>query len=212
MKEQSRVIMESMEASDQETITNIVKPAKDRTLTTATKGLELKVPNSDTHHKDNTGEDNIGGHDWPTKEAKIIDVDTEDQDYPHVLYPGGGNFNKLRKKQSYLQSLVENCVAGYLTEGSGGKRKFVKEHILDKIPGGLHVYCKETGQIYKPDETDAFSRVSQKLRDVKKYRLEATKKAKSRRSGGLKSPGGRGSKCYVFARKISLISFQYMSF
>ena len=203
-KEQSRVTMESIEANDQETITNIVTPAVDRTHTAATKELEmlngekvLKLSTKDTHQENNTGAVNIGGHDRPAIEAKTISGDTNDQDYLHVLYPGGGNFNKLRKKQSFLQSLLENCVAGYLTEGPRGKRKFVSEHILDKIPGGLHVYCKETGEIYKPDETDAFYRVSQRLRDIKKYRLNATKKAKSGHSGGLKRPGGRGSKCFV---------------
>ena len=35
------------------------------------------------------------------------------------------------------------------------------------------VYNKETGTAYQPDEHEAFDRVSQKIRDIKKYRLKA---------------------------------------
>ena len=201
LKGQPRVSLESIDAKDQMRNTKKAKIGED---TADAKDLEMlngenvvKVSTHDTDREKDKGEDINGGRDESTTEGKTLNGDTEEQAYPHVLYPGGGDFNKLRKKQSFLQSLLENCVAGYLTEGPRGKRKFVKEHILDKIPGGLHVYCKETGQIYKPDETDAFYRVSQRLRDIKKYRLNATKRAKSGHSGGLKRPGGRGSKCFV---------------
>ena len=49
----------------------------------------------------------------------------------------GGNFNKLRKKQTYLEQLLRDNVEGYISSNS--KREFVKEKILDKIPGGLKV-------------------------------------------------------------------------
>jgi hypothetical protein len=35
------------------------------------------------------------------------------------------------------------------------------------------VFNKETGQVYQPDDHEAFERVSQKIRDIKKYRLKA---------------------------------------
>jgi len=108
------------------------------------------------------------------------DDDEEEQVYPHVLYPGGGDFNKLRKKQKFLNSLIESCVDGYLAAGSH-KRHFVKENILDKIPGGLFVHHKEKEHIYQPEEQEAFERVAQKIRDIKKYRMQAMK---SKRGGG----------------------------
>ena len=213
LKGQPRVSLESIDAKDQMRNTKKAKIGED---TADAKDLEMlngenvvKVSTHDTDRENDKGEDINGGRDESTTEGKTINSDTEEQAYPHVLYPGGGDFNKLRKKQAFLDSLVHNCVDGYVTEGPDGKRKFVKEHILDQIPGGLHIYRKETGQIYKPDENDAFARVSQRIRDIKKNRLRATK-AEIGRNGGLKNPGGRGSKCDVWAGEILLLSFLFV--
>ena len=54
----------------------------------------------------------------------------------------GGNFNKLRKKQIFLEQLLKDNVEGYI--GSDSKREYVKEMILDKIPGGLKVSTAAT--------------------------------------------------------------------
>ena len=64
---------------------------------------------------------------------------------------------------------------GYIASNS--KREFVKHKILDKIPGGIKVFSKEKGTIYTPDVHEAFDRVSQKIRDIKKYRLKAANQA-----------------------------------
>ena len=64
---------------------------------------------------------------------------------------------------------------GYISSQS--KREFVKEKILDRIPGGLKVFSKEKGEVYVPDSHEAFDRVSQKIRDIKKYRLKAANQA-----------------------------------
>lgn len=52
-----------------------------------------------------------------------------------VVDTSGGNFNKLRKKQKFLEQLLKDNVEGYI--GSNSKRDFVKEKILDKIPGAF---------------------------------------------------------------------------
>ena len=49
---------------------------------------------------------------------------------------------------------------------------------MSQIPGGLHVFEKETGQMYQPDDMEAFDRISQKLRDIKKHRLYGLKRSK----------------------------------
>ena len=90
----------------------------------------------------------------------------------------GGNFNKLRKKQTFLEKLLQDNVEEYVA--SSTKRQFVKENILDKIPGGLKIFSKEKGEAYTPDLNEAFDRVSQKIRDIKKRRIQVAMGAASR--------------------------------
>jgi hypothetical protein len=78
----------------------------------------------------------------------------------------------------FLNQLLESCVDKYIDARS--KREFVKEEILSKIPGGLHIFDKQTGELYLADEMEAFDRVSQKLRDIKKFRLNGIKRSKGK--------------------------------
>jgi len=41
----------------------------------------------------------------------------------------------------YLEKLLKDNVEGYISSNS--KREFVKERVLDKIPGGLRVSCTD---------------------------------------------------------------------
>jgi hypothetical protein len=88
----------------------------------------------------------------------------------------------------FLNELLDSCVDKYID--ARNKREFVKEEILVKLPGGLHVYDKDTGDLYLPDELEAFERVAQKLRDIKKFRLNSIKRATS----GTEGKPGRKSK------------------
>lgn len=75
-----------------------------------------------------------------------------------------------------MNNLLESSVDAYIVAPQ--KRTFVREEILQKIPGDLYIFSKESGQLYQPDEHEAFERISQKLRDRKKQRLIALKKEK----------------------------------
>lgn len=101
------------------------------------------------------------------EEETLID----DQSPVHILFPGGGDFNKLRKKQKFLHTLLEENVDAYIT--STRKRQFVK-NLLAQIPGGIKIYSKTLRHVYDPEENEAFHRVAQKLRDIKKYRKKRT--------------------------------------
>jgi len=156
--------------------------------------------NMSGEEKDPLGAKELGVPEEVKKEAQgeVLHDPSEqlEQALEHVLYPGGGNFNKLRKKQVFLNTLLEDSVDGYIQSNS--KRHFVKEEILAKIPGGLKVHSKERGHIYEPSDTEAFDRISQKLRDIKKKRLsDMSKKQDSRISTVPRKKPRKGTYSYV---------------
>ena len=55
------------------------------------------------------------------------------------------------------------------------------------------VFSKEMGKAYKPEDHEAFDRVSQKIRDIKKYRLKSANNANAPRKVSQK----RTSKSHV---------------
>ena len=75
----------------------------------------------------------------------------------------------------FLNELLESCVDKYID--ARNKREFVRDEVLIKIPGGLYVFDKDTGDLYTPNDLEAFERVAQKLRDIKKFRLNSIKRA-----------------------------------
>lgn len=101
----------------------------------------------------------------------------------------GGHFNKLRKKQVFLNQLLDSCVDKYID--ARNKREFVRDEVLIKIPGGLYVFDKDTGDLYTPNDLEAFERVAQKLRDIKKFRLNSIKRATAGNEG---KPGRKTKK------------------
>lgn len=85
-----------------------------------------------------------------------------------VLYPCGGAFNKLRATQEsrYLHELLDNNIEGYYD--AENRRLFIINNILSKIPGGLRAWDKTEKLSVQLDEEDAYRRVAQKIRDMKK--------------------------------------------
>lgn len=91
-----------------------------------------------------------------------------------ILYPAGGAFNKLRPKQTFLESLLQKNWAGYSTAPAHEKKAFVLDNIFNpirasgrvlKIFKGKH---PSRGRLVEPKEDEAYERLAQKLRDMKK--------------------------------------------
>ena len=92
-----------------------------------------------------------------------------------VLYPSGGAFNKLRSSDEsrYLHKLLDSNIQGYYSARS--RRLYIIDNILSKIPGGLRVWDKSLKRSVLLEKEDAYRRVAQKIRDMKKYRPGVTK-------------------------------------
>lgn len=76
-----------------------------------------------------------------------------------ILYPAGGCFNRLRSEQTYLNALLRASFSGW--ERAENKKNFVITNILNKIPGGVWIYDRETGRPVRPDKKDAENRILQ---------------------------------------------------
>jgi hypothetical protein len=93
-----------------------------------------------------------------------------------ILYPRGGAFNKLRGEQSYLENLLKEHLSGYvqLKSGAAGKKNYVKEHIFDELEKTEHVFMifygvsPYNGKLIQPTESEAYKKIMQKLRSMKK--------------------------------------------
>ena len=93
-----------------------------------------------------------------------------------VLYPRGGAFNKLRSEQSFLEDLLKECLGGYaqLQCGAAGKKRFVKEHIFDCLDSSGYLFMvyegdhPDRGRLIQPTESEAYKKIMQKLRSLKK--------------------------------------------
>ena len=94
-----------------------------------------------------------------------------------VLYPAGGAFNKLRKKQVFLEQLLSQHWAEYSAAPSHLKKDYVQEHILQRIYDTgrtLKIFqgtSPVNGSYFIPEADVAFERLAQKLRDTKKMSL-----------------------------------------
>ena len=87
-----------------------------------------------------------------------------------VLYPSGGAFNKLRStaESRYLHKLLDDNIEGYYR--AENRRLYIIDNILSEIPGGLRVWDKGLKRSVLLEKEDAYRRVAQKIRDMKKYR------------------------------------------
>jgi hypothetical protein len=91
-----------------------------------------------------------------------------------VLYPAGGAFNKLRKKQVFLEQLLIQHWASYSVTPSHLKKEYVEKHILQPIRKSgrqFKIFQGSTpanGSYWIPNADVAFDRLAQKLRDTKK--------------------------------------------
>lgn len=81
-----------------------------------------------------------------------------------ILYPAGGCFNRLRAEQVFLNDLLRSCFVGW--EKADNKKKFVISNILNKIPGGIWIYDRETGRAIRPEKKDAENRILQVRRSI----------------------------------------------
>jgi hypothetical protein len=94
-----------------------------------------------------------------------------------VLYPAGGCFNKLRKKQVFLEHLLRQHWAGYIGSPPLLKREYVKRHILQSIRDSgrtLKIFrgsSLENGTYLIPQEDAAFKLIGQKFRGITKASL-----------------------------------------
>jgi hypothetical protein len=110
----------------------------------------------------------------------ILDMESNDLDkscheaQDVVLYPAGGAFNKLRKKQLFLEQLLSQHWAEYSATHSHLKKKYVHKHILQPIRKSgrtLKIFqgsSPANGFYWIPNDDVAFDRLAQKLRDTKK--------------------------------------------
>jgi hypothetical protein len=95
-----------------------------------------------------------------------------------VLYPRGGAFNKLRSEQTLLETLLKDCLYGYghLKSSATEKKNYVKKYILDHLDDRGHAFMifdgdhPERGKLVKPGESEAYKKIMQKLRSMKKER------------------------------------------
>jgi hypothetical protein len=76
-----------------------------------------------------------------------------------ILYPAGGCFNRMRSEQTYLNDLLQSSFDGW--EKAENKKQFVCEMILGKIPGGIWIHDRESGQAIRPERKDAENRILQ---------------------------------------------------
>lgn len=92
----------------------------------------------------------------------------------YVLYPSGGTWNKLRAtpEARFLNELLVKNMQDYYN--ARNRRLFIINNILRLIPGGLRAWDKQKNQSFLLDEEEAYRRVAQKIRDMKKSRPDIT--------------------------------------
>ena len=116
-----------------------------------------------------------------------------------ILYPAGGAFNKLRKKQQYLESLLKSHWYGYSQASTNLKKDYVVTNILApmynsgrqfKIYNPYH-QCQEGEAEYTIPNVDiAYERMAQKLRDMKKSQTAELYHKRSANSGANTTAAG----------------------
>lgn len=84
---------------------------------------------------------------------------SDDDDDRVILYPAGGRFNRLRRKQHFLNDLLQSSFEGW--ELAQNKKEFVCHHILSKIPGGIWVFDREREIPVRTDPKDVENRILQ---------------------------------------------------
>lgn len=101
-----------------------------------------------------------------------------------VLYPRGGAFNKLRAGQSFLENLLQDSLDGYiqLKNCAAVKKSYVKKHIFDCLDSSGHLFMiyegdhPDRGRLIQPSKMEAYKKIMQKLRSMKKERQASAKK------------------------------------
>jgi hypothetical protein len=99
-----------------------------------------------------------------------------DQQDHIVLYPAGGAFNRLRLEHPnnvFLENLLEENWARYSEAPSHSKKEYVRKNIFARIhaTGRVLMIFKGDpvgGNLAEPKEDEAFERIAQRLRDMKK--------------------------------------------
>lgn len=82
-----------------------------------------------------------------------------DNDDRVILYPAGGRFNRLRRKQHFLNELLQQSFEGW--EQAQNKKDFVCRNILSKIPGGIWVFDREREVPVRTNAKDVENRILQ---------------------------------------------------
>lgn len=67
---------------------------------------------------------------------------------------------------------MEEKLDGYYR--AANRKAFIINHILSQIPGGLRAWNKDNNSSYLLDKEEAYQRIGQKLRDIRKVRLTST--------------------------------------
>jgi len=95
-------------------------------------------------------------------------LDEDEVEGHYVLYPSGGAFNKKRqsKENEHLNCLLAKNITAY--SKSKNRRDFIVSNILSQLPGGLYVWDKEKNHARLLDEEEAYNRLTQRIRDMKK--------------------------------------------
>jgi hypothetical protein len=87
------------------------------------------------------------------------DGDSEERDDRVILYPAGGRFNRLRRKQHFLNTLLTNSFEGW--ENAPNKKDYVVHNILSKIPGGIWVFDRVREVPVRTNAKDVENRILQ---------------------------------------------------
>ena len=104
------------------------------------------------------------------------DIEQNDDCDDVILYPAGGAFNKLRKKQQFLESLLKSQWQRYSEASINTKKEFVMTNVLTPIYQSgrqfkiYNLNHRDTGEeeYTIPNLDMACERIAQKLRDMKK--------------------------------------------
>jgi hypothetical protein len=88
----------------------------------------------------------------------------------HVFYPPGGVGNELRTKQGYF---FETLLEAYMREYTGAldKRGFITNVIMPHFPRGFRDHSNH-GEEAPLSEEEAVTKISQKIRDVRKRMVD----------------------------------------
>lgn len=95
-------------------------------------------------------------------------LDEDEVEGRYVFYPSGGAFNKKRqsKENEHLNRLLVQNMTAY--SKSKNRRDFIISKILSQLPGGLYAWDKEKNRARLLDEDEASTRLTQRIRDMKK--------------------------------------------